>query len=90
MRKLIGYIPAVLFTTLYLYVWMTGGSFTMSMVILWIVCLWLSAFFLHKGLFWGGIFGLIPAIHMIYMGTQYTGQVINIEIPLGIIVLLFL
>ena len=50
---------------------------------------WLSAFFLHKGLFWGGIFGLFPAINMIYMGTQYTGQVINIEIPLGIILILF-
>ena len=89
MRKLIGYIPAILFTTLYLYVWMAGGNFTMSMVVIWIVCLWLSAFFLHKGLFWGGVFGLFPAIHMIYMGTQYSGQVINIEIPLGIILILF-
>ena len=89
MRKLIGYIPAILFTTLYLYVWMAGGNFTMSMVVIWIVCLWLSAFFLHKGLFWGGVFGLFPAIHMIYMGTQYSGQVINIEIPLGIALMLF-
>jgi len=89
MRKLIGYIPAILFTTLYLYVGMSGGSFTMSMVVLWVVCLWLSAFFLHKGLFWGGVFGLVPAVHMIYMGTQYTGQVINIEIPLGIALILF-
>ena len=89
MRKLIGYIPAILFTTLYLYVGMSGGNFTMSMVVLWVVCLWLSAFFLHKGLFWGGVFGLVPAVHMIYMGTQYTGQVINIEIPLGIALILF-
>ena len=61
----------------------------MSMVMVWLACFWISAFLLHKGLFWGGVFGLFPAIHMIYMGNQYTGQVINIEIPLGVTVLLF-
>ena len=89
MRKLIGYIPAVLFTVLYLYVGMTGAGLTVSMVLIWLGCFWLSAFFLHKGLFWGGVFGLFPAIHMIFMGTQYTGQVISAEIPLGIILILF-
>ena len=89
MRKFIGYIPAALFTGFYLFSGLTGASITMSMVLVWLICFWLSAFFLHKGLFWGGIFGLFPAINMIYMGTQYTGQVINIEIPLGIILILF-
>ena len=89
MRKFIGYIPAALFTGFYLFSGLTGASLTMSIVVAWIVCFWLSAFFLHKGLFWGGIFGLFPALNMIYMGTQYTGQVINIEIPLGIILILF-
>ena len=89
MRKFIGYIPAALFTGFYLFSGLTGASITMSMVLVWLVCFWLSAFFLHKGLFWGGVFGLFPAIHMIYMGTQYSGQVINIEIPLGIILILF-
>ena len=89
MRKLIGYIPAVLFTAFYLYVGMTGAGLTMSMVLIWLACFWLSAFFLHKGLFWGGAFGLLPGVHMIYMSTQYTGQVINIEMPLGIILILF-
>ena len=89
MRKLIGYIPAVLFTAFYLYVGMTGAGLTMSMVLFWLACFWLSAFFLHKGLFWGGAFGLLPGVHMIYMSTQYTGQVINIEMPLGIILILF-
>lgn len=89
MRKYIGYIPAILFTTFYLLVGLTGASFAMSMVLVWLACFWISAFLLHKGLFWGGVFGLFPAIHMMYMGTQYTGQVINIEIPLGIAILLF-
>lgn len=89
MRKYIGYIPAVLFTAFYLMIGITGGSFTISMVLLWLVCFWISGVLLHKGWFWGGIFGLFPAFHMMYMGTQYTGQVINIEIPLGVALLLF-
>ncbi len=89
MRKHIGYIPAVLFTGFYLFMGMTGASLTMSMILVWLACFWISAFFLHKGLFWGGIFGILPGIHMIYMSTQYTGQVINIEMPLGIMLILF-
>lgn len=89
MRKLIGYIPAVLFTAFYLYVGMTGAGLTMSMVLIWLACFWLSAIFLHKGLFWGGVFGLVPGIHMIYMSTGFTGQGINIEMLLGIILILF-
>ena len=89
MRKIIGYIPAALFTGFYLFSGLTGAGITMSVVVLWLACFWLSAFLLHKGLFWGGIFGIIPGIHMIYMSTQHTGQVINIEAPLGIAVILF-
>ena len=37
-----------------------------------------------KDKFWGGAFGLIPAGAFMYMSTRYTGQVINIELPLGI------
>ncbi len=89
MRKYIGYIPAALFTAFYLFAGISGAGIEVSMVLIWLVCFWASAFLLHKGFFWGGIFGIIPAIHMIYMGTQYTGQVINIEIPLGIALLIF-
>ncbi len=89
MKKYTGYIPAALFTAFYLFAGLKGASFRMSMVLMWLVCFWVSGFFMHKGLFWGGVFGLIPAIRMIYMGTQYTGQVINIEMPLGIILILF-
>lgn len=88
-KKYIGYIPAILFSVLYLCAGFTGFSFDWSVILIWIACFFLAAFFLHKGIFWGGIFGLFPAVHMIYMGTQDTGQVINIEIPLGLVLLLF-
>lgn len=44
MRKYIGYIPAILFTTFYLLVGLTGASFAMSMVLVWLACFWISAF----------------------------------------------
>lgn len=67
MKKYIGYIPAVAFTSLYLFAALNGAGLTMQMVLIWLLCFWISAFLLHKGLFWGGIFGFIPAINMIYM-----------------------
>ena len=68
MRNHIGYIPAALFTAFYLFVGITGASFTTLMVLIWLACFWISAFLLHKGLFWGGIFGLFSAVNMIYIG----------------------
>lgn len=67
MRKLIGYIPATLFTAVYLFAWFSGNGLTLSMVLIWLACFWLSAFVLHKGLCWGGIFGMIPGVQMIYI-----------------------
>lgn len=53
MRKYIGYVPAVLFTAFYLMVGITGASFTMSVVLIWLICFWISGVLFHKGLFWG-------------------------------------
>ena len=48
-----------------------------------------SGFLLSKGKPWGGISGMIPGINMIYMSTKYTGQSVDIELPMGIIILIF-
>ena len=89
MRKYIGYIPPILFTAFYFISRFTGAGLIMPVVLLWLACFWMSALLLHKGMFWGGVFGLLPAVHMIYTGTQYSGQFIQIEIPLGIILIIF-
>ena len=81
MRKYIGYIPAVLFTVFCLI--LATVLSTMPVVLIWLACFWISAVLFHKGLFWGGIFGLFPVFHMFYMGTQHTEQVINNMIPFG-------
>ena len=81
MKKYIGYIPAVFFAVFYLMVGITGGSFAVAMALLWVVCFFVAAVLLHKGIFWGGAFGAFPALHMISHG--------GIEILIGIILLLF-
>ena len=81
MRKYIGYIPAILFSVFYLSIGMTGASLALSMVLLWLAGFFIAAVLLHKGIIWGGVFGMLPAAHMIYHGGS--------EIPIGIAVLLF-
>lgn len=44
-----------------------------------------SGFFLFKGRWWGCVFGMAAGISFIYMSTRYTGQVIDIERPVGIV-----
>lgn len=45
----------------------------------------LAAILMTKNKWWGCIGGIVVGITLIYMSTQYTGQVIDIERPLGII-----
>ena len=81
MKKYIGYIPAALFTAFYFTAGLTGASITMSMALLWVACFWIAALLLHKGLVWGGIFGLIPGLHMILRAGN--------DLIIGIAVILF-
>lgn len=87
MRKILGYLPAVGFTAYYLCAGvLTGAGMQLPMIFLWLACFWVSAFFLHKGLFWGGVFGLVPAVHMIVTSTWHTAC---IHLPLGGVLILF-
>ena len=81
MKKYIGYIPALLFLSIYLFAGFTGSSLALSMILIWLACFLIAAVLFHKGIIWGGIFGAFPALHMIYHGGS--------EIPIGIALLLF-
>lgn len=89
MKKYIGYLPAVLFTAFYLLTGLTGAVMALSIILIWLSCFWLSAVLLHRGVFWGGIFGLFPALHMIWLGVQNAGQIVNTETVIGFLTLLF-
>lgn len=55
----------------------------------WIALFLISGILLSKEKVWGCLFGMIPGIVFVWMSTNDTGQVINIELPLGIIIIGF-
>ncbi|WNF38882.1 hypothetical protein RJD24_10865 [Bacillaceae bacterium IKA-2] len=88
MKKIIFYIPAIIFAILYGVVAISNIGAISPIVVVWLALFFFSGFILNKNVFWGSLLGTLPAIHLIYMGTQETGQIIN-EIPIGIVILIF-
>ncbi len=90
MRKVIYFLPAILFTLFYGFIGVAMSFKSISpIVILWLLLFAVSGCLLTKKVFWGALLGMLPAIHLIYMSTEETGQVVNIELPSGIIILCF-
>ena len=87
--KLLYFIPFILFVVVYLIMAIVGFSVISIDEVVWLVAFFVSGLLLDKGKFWGSAFGLIPAVVFMYMSTRYTGQVINIELPLGIIIAVY-
>ena len=88
MKKIIFYIPAIIFAIIYGVIAISNIGAISSIVIIWLALFFVSGFILNKNVFWGSLLGTLPAIHLIYMGTQETGQIVN-EIPIGIVILIF-
>ena len=88
MKKVIVFAPAAIFTVAIVVLNIILRDFS-PLWSAWMFLLWISGFVMSKGKAWGAVIGLIPGAHLIYMSTQYTGQVINIELPLGLIVVIF-
>ncbi len=88
--KFVFYIPAILFTIFYGLAAMSLGISSISpMAFVWIALFLAAGVLLSKSKFWGAIPGILPGFHLIYMSTKDTGQVMDIEFPLGVIVLIF-
>ena len=78
MKKVLFCLPAVIYTIAVIVLNIILKTFS-PLWYVWIVLLWLGGFLLNQGKVWGGLFGLLLSIHLLYMCTQSTGQVINIE-----------
>ena len=84
------FTPAIFFVIFYGLAAMSIGISAISPIcFVWIALFLAAGVLLSKGKSIGGFIGLLPGIHLIYMSTKDTGQVINIEMPLGIIILIF-
>lgn len=88
MKKILFYVPAIIFTVFYGTVAIYDIGTISPIVAVWLVMFLTGGILLDKDIFWGGFLGALPAIHLIYMGTQETGQIIN-EMPIGIFALIF-
>ncbi|NLL82044.1 MAG: hypothetical protein GX231_07060 [Tissierellia bacterium] len=88
MRKTVFYIPAIIFAILYGVVKINNVGAISPYGIVCLALFFSSGFILNMNIFWGSLLGALPAIYIIYMGTQERGQIIN-ETPIGIVVLIF-
>ena len=88
MKKAIVFAPAAIFTVAVVVLNIMLKTFS-PLWYAWVLLLWVGGLVMNKGKAWGAVIGLLPGVHLIYMSTQYTGQVINIELPLGLIVVIF-
>ena len=88
MKKAIVFAPAAIFTVAVVALNIILKTFS-PLWYAWGLLLWISGFVMSKGRAWGAVIGLLPGAHLIYMSTQYTGQVINIELPFGLIIAIF-
>ena len=87
MKNVLFYLPAVIYAI---------AIITLNIILktcsplwyAWVVLLWLGGFLLSKGKVWGGLLGLLPPAHILYMSMQSSGQVIS-EAPLGIITAIY-
>lgn len=84
MRKYLGYIPAIVFTSFYLF---SGASNVLAALPI-LACLWLAALIQHKGSYWGSIIGVALSIYMIGYGVLL-GHMLSLELYIGTILLLF-
>ena len=89
-KKQIAYfLPFILSIIIYLAATIFGLGLISIEEILWIALFLISGFLLSKEKVWGCVFGMIPGIVFAWMSTNETGQVINIELPLGLIIIGF-
>lgn len=88
-KQLLYFLPFILSIIIYLAVMIMGLGMISMKEIVWIVLFLISGFWLSNQKAWGCVFGMLPGIMFVWMSTNYNGQVINIELPLGMIIIGF-
>ncbi len=90
MRKTIYFAPAIIALFLYMILAFADSFGAINpMVWLCIAFMFISAVLMLKGKWYGCIGGFAVGGILIYMSTKYTGQIIDIEKPLGIILCIY-
>lgn len=90
MKKMLYFVPAVLAFAFYIVLATVSGFGAINpLVWVFVALLFVSAIVMACGKWFGCVGGMIVAVVLIYMSTQCTGQAINIEMPLGIVLCIY-
>ena len=90
MRKVLYLTPAIFGLVFYFLLTVFGGFGSIHQAVwLCIGMLFVSAVLLTKKKWFGCIPGILVGVILIWMSFQSTGQVIDIERPLGIVLIVF-
>ena len=91
MKKFLYIMPAVLICMLYaLLAALAGGiSGFQPIAFAYMGLPVLAGILLRKGKWWGSFFGIAVGAVLLYMGSQHTGQVMDIEHPMGLAFLIY-
>ena len=86
MKKYLYIMPAVLICMLYALLAALAGGIGgfQPIAFAYIILPILAGVFLRKDKWWGCFFGIAMGGILLYMGSQYSGQHIDIEQPMGI------
>ena len=88
-KQFLYFLPFIIFIVVYIGAVIMGLGMISVKEVIWIALFLISGFLLSKEKIWGCLFGMIPGIVFVWMSTKDTGQVINIELPLGIVIIGF-
>ena len=88
-KKIMYFVPFITFLVVYAVMVILGFGMLSLKEVVWLLMFFIGGALLCKGKVWGSLLGVIPAIIFILMSTNDTGQVINIERPLGIILCIY-
>ena len=88
-RKILYFLPFILSLITYFVASFLGFGMISVKELIWLALFLMSGFLISDEKVWGCLFGMIPGIVFVWMSTNDTGQVINIELPLGLIIIGF-
>ena len=88
-KQILYFLPFIFSIITYVIATFLGLGMISVKEFVWLALFLVSGFLLSDEKVWGCIFGMIPGAVFIWMSTKYTGQVINIELPLGLVIIGF-
>ena len=91
MKKFLYILPAVLICMLYALLTALAGGISgfQPIAFVYIICPIAAGILLRKEKWWGCLFGVAMGLVLLYMGSQHTGQVMDIERPMGLAFLIY-